>query len=785
MAQTLKMPVADEIRQLIISPNNNFLAVATTHTVHVVVIPDSSHLSSTDTSILRPKTWQLGPTVHVTSRGSLASALWHPLGVNGNTLVTVSTDAVVRVWELSISDRWSFDAPTVSIDLTRLADGKTLDEDFSASTSRGAAFTPDSVEMQVAAATFASRGSGDWCPMTLWIAMREGDIYALCPLLPRRWAPPSTLIPSLSVSVITKIATLEDAEDVSERTKLLAQQQLDWMGEIDSQEPTLVDSPPGEPPTEVYNRPSRPGVIPRLQGPFHLKGDYSSEDVLDDEFTDIVVIGKKIDLEDLMTGEDLDIDLTEGEQEGSSLTLVCLLSTSGQVRAYLDVGGVEAQWLPPKSKARLVTSSTPTEDPVLLAFQCIDTMTPVEVEDHDWPLFSPDVSSKYDFFVTHQAGITFLSLASWVIRLESDLSADSPEGSDFRLGLLAGSHCTRERIMSRGADAGTAEMAACVTIRDPDLGYMLLSATPFEPLPVTFEAPEYEVDLVYKRDDTPVYEESPVKPQLDVYEPRPVFRPHHVFEEDSSLPNFLYRLRSSQHKTLVNQELRLSPATLNVFTDVHKILSQETHQLGLAAAELFRRCEMLQTDLRDQVVRVGELAASIGQVSGKDDDNGESDRVRFQRRMEEARQRQDRLSERVENMRKTVGRGAPRPLTDKEKAFAEEIRALEDEMLGTEAAPGTGPKQKGSRPSQRLHEVKQLMSQLSVEAAKIKREKLHLGDNTNNGSSVTVAPSSPSDLRIPAEIRKAKLQQVRGLLDRESAMVEAVTERLQRLKAVV
>ena len=73
--------------------------------------------------------------------------------------------------------------------------------------------------MEVAAACFGDRLSGGWSPMTLWIAMRGGDVYSLCPLLPEKWAPPPTLVPSLSVTIVAKVAALEgDAEADGEET---------------------------------------------------------------------------------------------------------------------------------------------------------------------------------------------------------------------------------------------------------------------------------------------------------------------------------------------------------------------------------------------------------------------------------------------------------------------------------------------------------------------------------------------------------------------------------------
>src|SRR6187551_841589 len=90
--QTIKTPVADDIRQLVMSPMSDYMAVLTAHTVHICLLPDSSHLTAKDTSPLKPRYFTLGPTTHVTSRSPVVSAVWHPLGVNGSSLVTVTKD---------------------------------------------------------------------------------------------------------------------------------------------------------------------------------------------------------------------------------------------------------------------------------------------------------------------------------------------------------------------------------------------------------------------------------------------------------------------------------------------------------------------------------------------------------------------------------------------------------------------------------------------------------------------------------------------------------------------
>ena len=62
----------------------------------------------------------IGPTTHVLSQSRVVSVLWHPFGVLGTCLVTVTAEAVVRVWELNRDNRWSFDSPSLAIDLKKI-----------------------------------------------------------------------------------------------------------------------------------------------------------------------------------------------------------------------------------------------------------------------------------------------------------------------------------------------------------------------------------------------------------------------------------------------------------------------------------------------------------------------------------------------------------------------------------------------------------------------------------------------------------------------------------------
>lgn len=348
--QVLKVPVSEPIRQLRISPNGYLLAIVTSHTVHVAVLPESVHLSQASPESIRLKTHTIGPTTHVLSQSPVTSALWHPFGLGGNCLVTVTVDAVVRLWELDRNNRWSFDSPSLAIDLKKLSLASSQEDDTTPHRiGRNRGFSTDDIGMNVVSACFGGTGSSEespWSAMTLWIAMEEGDVYALCPLLPSKWQPSPTLLPSLSTAIVSRASFVEDEEPPVVGDTTQHEEQYKWISDIDSQVPILL---PGgtefSKETEVYNRPAKPGPTPALQGPFQLLPGNLEEEL---ELSDIHVIAAKIDAEELMVGEDLDSEPDLIDDAGLSSSIICLMTRGGRVYICLDLDKVEGQWLPHK-----------------------------------------------------------------------------------------------------------------------------------------------------------------------------------------------------------------------------------------------------------------------------------------------------------------------------------------------------------------------------------------------------------------------------------------------------
>ena len=874
------------------SPNASYMAIMTTHTVHICVLPDSSHLVAAEDADVPLKTryFTLGPTTHVTTRQPVVSALWHPLGINGSAVVTITRDAVVRLWEISPVDRWSFDAPSLSVDMKKLADGTWLDQDFGASVTTNTSYSPDLFDMEVAAACFGPRSSGGWSSMTLYVAMLGGDVYALCPLLPKRFAPPPALIPSLSVAIVSNLAAIEDDPAATAKAKQLARQQLDWMSQIDSQEPTLVDSvsPTGtEPPTEIFSRPANPSIVPRLQGPLEVDLDEGSDD--EDETTmgdlcDIFVIGEKVDTDFLVADDDDEEevnyqDLVESaDQEGLSLPVICLVTTTGKLHVCLDLVGVEAQWLPQRAhksnlngrsasnSAALLDDAIQSSARPLLTFQVIDVMREAEKRPGTgWCTFSPDVTSRYSFFITHPGGITNVSLSSWVYRLEQELQETTDTGADFRIRqLVTGENTTRHRVYTHARDE---TLATSTVMMDPDLGYFLLSATEHSPVAICFESPEGDDGALgsssfrstlnnnnYNNGDDTTFRTSTAegaaggRPSsedaedkavlaLDFWKARPAFEIPPELLTKSEMSQAKSMLFSSRYQMLQHQEVRLSPATLSIFTNAHKLVGKETGRLNHAAAQMFTKLDDLPIHLREQVESAYSLKYRIDMIAGEDDVADDSpdgtpltDDARLRQRLQTAQSRHKELSERMERLRRTYNRASARPLSDKERVWSQEVQALETSLDKAAAATPSGananksivlsstaasPSKSASDVGLRVKQIHGLWDSLSKQAEALAGASGSAAEDMRastaslvsvpSGGGSTSTPSPPASiagsefggsvrgsvpgssstphhlLKVPADVRKAKMAQVTKLLERETAMVDAVTERLERL----
>lgn len=329
-----------------------------------------------------------------------------------------------------------------------------------------------------------------------------------------------------------------------------------------------------------------------------------------------------------------------------------------------------------------------------MLLEALDTLRPESALIEEWPTFSADVHSRYSIYLTNSTGVFFFSLAPWLQGLEGELQSSNGAGSALRLDVLTqGSGTLREWVLpieQRDEDGPRTGVVTCVVLQDSDIGYFLLTTVGEQPQAATLDHPSDQLNRII--DDSPHRDFEPEMKFLALGPTRAAYQPPmSLFEDPSFGSTFLDRHQDSRHKWTRTQEIRLSGATLQLMTEAHRILSEQTQRLGAAAADLFRRCERMQDEFRDQIRRANEVANRIDSLADVgEDDYGDVETEEdvltadtlIEKRLEKAKARQKELMARHEALRRKLARSGGRELSEKEEVWVSEIEKLEHSVLG-------------------------------------------------------------------------------------------------------
>ena len=252
----------------------------------------------------------------------------------------------------------------------------------------------------------------------------------------------------------------------------------------------------------------------------------------------------------------------------------------------------------------------------------------------------------------------------------------------------------------------------------------------------------------------------------------------------------------------MKEEIRLSAATLGLMTKAHRTVSQETHQLGVATADLFRRCARLQEELREQIDRVNDAAYRVEGLHGKNADDyrveGEKEKRREKgkdgllKRFEDAKKRQKELVDRYEKLGGQVATFGGNSLCEKEEQWMTEVYQTRDSLFQPETAKDNedSSTEEYSEPWKRFDEVitvqmfhLPLANYLYYKAKRLARDLVSRALDVR-GESPPSDETEDSDrsFRVPSGLRKAKVAQVMDLLARESVLLNSLASSLSLSK---
>ena len=349
-------------------------------------------------------------------------------------------------------------------------------------------------------------------------------------------------------------------------------------------------------------------------------------------------------------------------------------------------------------------SPNPTFQPELVLLEVLQTRESQSTQ-QDWPTFSPDSKSPYSFLLTHGQGVFFFSCDTWLSILEDELQNLDTEGTAVRLGSLSRLPGTlRERLFDFSSKLSDSNMVddnklvpATVALNDADLGHFLLTSVNGLPQAVVLDAPDdVEFEPEIKREESQEnFGLSDVK-LLAPAPPRAPFQASEVFWKSSALPAFLETNKHPRQMNTIKDIIRLSPNTLDLMTKAHRILSHETHHLGIAASEMFVRIESLQVQLQDQIRKAREIRDLIQDLR-PDRKSGLRGQDRLSCRIGDAQDKQKDLNRRCEALkRKAYGVGA-RQMSEKEKGLAKEVNRMAKSVLDSDGKLADEWEEEGKR----------------------------------------------------------------------------------------
>ena len=431
--------------------------------------------------------------------------------------------------------------------------------------------------------------------------------------------------------------------------------------------------------------------------------------------------------------------------------------------------------------------------------------------------------SPTSLFITHLSGVSHLSLLPWISKLAGEISSTAIDDSSVRMKfLLESADLPPTPVISlpgrkkhegkKEDDSPNCSMPpACIVVSDVGLGNLLITTAADSNQPHAVELDYTELDAVFTRNgdvdngpDQDVSDVVPLAPSRETYQPSDLFYGHSRIVDLIDRHGAARRFRNSLSST---GEIRLSEQTLGLLMEAHRVLRSETHTIALAASELFRRCDRLQAEFKEQISEANEAANRVEGALDDDadiyyeyqdhaksltDDRGETldqgTSAKIDRRIQAVYERQRSLEERFSALRRKVQGGAlaqGRPLNEKEVGWIQEVgqmgeATLESMDIGSSSYLTVGSSESESpaggqrAPRDRYRDLMDLRDLLVDRSTEIVDHE----SEANRQAEKDEPMASMSNSRGEGSSKKSKMMQISAMLEREAAMVEATKERL-------
>ncbi|KDE05844.1 hypothetical protein MVLG_03787 [Microbotryum lychnidis-dioicae p1A1 Lamole] len=456
-----------EIQQLVLNPTNTFLAVVGAHSIAVVVLPRKGS-SSIVGSTVECRSLLVGHYYHGLSGSPLVSQiLWHPWGTNSSSLLVLTIDSTVREYDISTD----VEEPTQTLSFIEDHPQQTSRSTPSKRSGGPRGFSAEDKNAKKAVAMCLGGGQADWGPLTLFGLMRNGDVVAICPFLPKKASLPASYIHALSSFVSTKVDYLNVTEPTSDSMALtlknstptksaaaphlssLYARQLQYVHQLVRQasragasssnfesegidiDPTIQDSLKDHLVHLTAPRFGAGNATPKVQGPFLMQPepielDHGEDCELETLATDMMYL--YYEPQDRMREGDKEVKI--------GLGVVGIAYLDGKVDLCLEVEKVEARWEEGFAELRGEGEDALDELPSLCVYETIDLGLVNELDEQQprasmsleggWVSFIKDPLYVDIIYLQHPLGSHCIVLSGWLDDLVDTLNPSLEKGQE-------------------------------------------------------------------------------------------------------------------------------------------------------------------------------------------------------------------------------------------------------------------------------------------------------------------------------------------------------------------
>ncbi|KAJ3172847.1 hypothetical protein HDU87_007771 [Geranomyces variabilis] len=425
--------VTFRVKHIELNATGRHLALAGDTDVAIVVLPRAIWSDQRHTEVIKVSSWLL----EFRRFTQVVKVQWHPLSEKHVHLMVLSVDGTLGLHDVTAGQN--------SLEKSYYFFGSSHG---AAPTNRSGMFGPDLDEEDFVSFCTA-RNDGKWGSMTVYGVTRSGDVYALCPVLPKR-----SIMTQESLDYMRREALATRAEQAARGaySQTQAYWQTTMIDELLLESRRALESLPGEPFSLTIPR-TAISLKTKARGP-HLFRPTADVSVDFDEACDITTLSP----------------------EAPGIDVVLLSFRSGMVRVCVDVEGPRPSWhiekQPIKDEAAL---------PLLLVVEDIDLGLSPDAKTIPMSLV-PDPRHAHIVYAYHAHGVHCINVGPVLCGLETLAgSAEAMEvvGSKLQTELDHENMSEVNLLIStEGAGAsGNAAVIGFSVITETSLGYSYVLMT--------------------------------------------------------------------------------------------------------------------------------------------------------------------------------------------------------------------------------------------------------------------------------------------------------------------